>query len=121
MSVKRPDERPQPHGASPGHVKCRPAGAPSAVIALVNQELDVKNAILPLLFSGLLAGCHQTAIETKPPPPSGKNVALQIAEQECQKASRFKGLKILAPFFSGTTEEKYRDCMKKRGYPVPSE
>lgn len=78
----------------------------------------MKKASLALLAAVLLAACHQTVIETNPPAPSAKAVALQVAEQKCQEKARFKGLQILGPFFASDTDEKYRACMKKQGFPV---
>lgn len=79
----------------------------------------MKKAPLFLLLALSLAACQQSIIETKPPAPSTKELKTQIDEQECQRSSKFKGLKYLSPFFSSETEAKYNECMKRRGYPVP--
>jgi hypothetical protein len=84
-------------------------------------ESTVKRTTLSLLIALTLAGCHQTAFETTPPPPSKKDVQTQMDEQHCKKSSQFKGFKYLAPFFSSETDTRYADCLRRQGYTMPKE
>lgn len=78
----------------------------------------MKRIASPILLLVQLSACSQTHVDIKAPPPGIAKVQIELDDAQCASESQYRGPLVLRPFNSGSSEEKYKACLIRRGYTV---
>jgi hypothetical protein len=77
----------------------------------------VRRTTLPLLLLVQFVACGQAHVDRQNPAKLSDMTA-QLDEQQCRKASQYHGYKVLEPLYQSESEEKFKECLKRRGHAV---